>query len=74
LRLCAEETALAVGRYKQRIVIELKAAVVCVLPSVLAGGWLDKIARRQCKPRHDGSPKGENRFNQGLIPRITDLI
>jgi hypothetical protein len=41
----SEETANAGDRYKQRIVIELKGAVVWILAAILAAGWLDKIGR-----------------------------
>jgi hypothetical protein len=41
----SEETALAAGHYRQRIIMELKGAVVWILASILAAGWLDKTGR-----------------------------
>jgi hypothetical protein len=41
----SEEAAVAAEQYKQRIVIELKGALVWALAAVLAAGGLDKIAR-----------------------------
>jgi len=41
----SEETALAAGHYRQPIIMELKGAVVWILASILAAGWLDKTGR-----------------------------
>lgn len=43
----SEETAKAGGQYRERIVIELKGAVLWILAAILAAGWLDKIGRGQ---------------------------
>jgi len=39
----SEGTANVVGKYEQRLVSELKGAVVWILAAILAAGWLDKI-------------------------------